>query len=164
MNPIGGEGALVKVYVVRHGEAMNSDSDSERPLSEYGRDEIQRIADFMKSRAVSVDAIWHSTKVRARQTAEILQETIGGTLEERRGLSPNDTADLVAAELDQSPEMELCIVSHLPFVSHLASELVAGSTAAAWNFSTGAVLCLEREATGRWWAKWFISPEMLPVT
>lgn len=153
----------MKVYLVRHGEAMNADNDSVRPLSEYGRDEIRRVAEFMKSKSVAVETIWHSNKLRARQTAEILQDAVGGTLEERRGLAPNDEADEIAAELDHHPETDLCIVSHLPFVSNLASELVAGSTAAAWNFSTGAVLCLEREATGRWWTGWFISPEMLPV-
>lgn len=153
----------MKVYVVRHGEAMNANTDSERPLSPYGREEIQRIGEFMRSRAVAVDTVWHSTKLRARQTAEILQEAVGGTLHERTGLAPNDPADAIAVELEHYPETDLCIVSHLPFVSNLASELVAGSTAAAWNFSTGAVLCLQREATGRWWADWFISPAMLPV-
>ena len=152
----------MKLYVVRHGDAANAASDSERPLSSYGQSEVRRVAQFMESKSVAVPTIWHSTKRRARETAEILSTAIGGRLEERTGLSPNDAADVVAVELQNYRDADLCIVSHLPFVSNLASELVAGSPAAAWNFSTGAVVCLEREATGRWWADWFISPAMLP--
>ncbi len=151
----------MKVYVVRHGDAADAAVDGERPLSDFGRSQIERISDFLRSKSIRVDSVWHSTKLRARQTAEMLHEAIGGELSERKGLSPNDSAVETAGELRHWPEEDVCIVSHLPFVSLLASELLAGSPVAAWNFGTAAVLCLEREPTGRWWANWFISPDML---
>ncbi len=152
----------MNLYITRHGDADNAARDSERPLSELGRSEARRIAAFLGSIGVSVPAVWHSEKLRAKQTAEILARVVGGDLEERPGLTPNADAEALAAELRHWQAGDLYIVSHLPLVSILASNLVSGDASAAWAFETCGTACLEREATGRWWIKWFLTPSTLP--
>jgi len=44
----------MKVYLVRHASAMPSNDDSRRPLSEQGRNEAERLADFLTKAGVTV--------------------------------------------------------------------------------------------------------------
>ncbi len=38
----------MKVYLIRHGEAVSSEVDRQRPLSEQGRADIRKVASFIK--------------------------------------------------------------------------------------------------------------------
>lgn len=152
----------MKVYLVRHGDALDAAENPDRPLSDAGRADIERLTAYLKTQALRVEATMHSTKLRARETAEMLHSALKGSLEEHAGIGPNDDPVTVAADLRTGPEEDLCFVSHLPFVSQLASELLAGNQSVAFNFETGGILCLERESTGRWWVNWFLSPAVLP--
>ncbi|MHC4736631.1 MAG: SixA phosphatase family protein [Planctomycetota bacterium] len=82
----------MKLYLVQHAKAASKDVDSERPLTEEGRQDIQKVATFIKPLNLSVDYLWHSTKTRAIQTAEILAEVVKINKEkiERQSLAPND--------------------------------------------------------------------------
>ena len=152
----------MKLYLVRHGQAMQGLVDRERVLSAEGRREAGTLAQYLLRTGVNVSQIWHSGKARARETAEILREDgqLSETISERTGLSPNDSVDGLVHELEVEHD-DLCVVSHLPFVSTLASTLVTGGDAAAWSFQTCAMLSLEREGSGRWWVNGFVRPKDL---
>lgn len=152
----------MKLYLVRHGHAMEGSEDRERVLSAEGQREARTLSRYLLRTGVHVSEIWHSEKARARETAEILKEEgkISESIRERKGLSPNDSIDGWIQELEVEHD-DLCVVSHLPFVSTLASTLVTGDEAAAWTFHTGAMLTLEREGSGRWWVNGFVRPKDL---
>ena len=66
----------MKLYLVQHAKAASTDVDPKRPLTEEGRQDIQKVAAFIKPLNLSVDYLWQSTKTRAIQTAEVLSEVV----------------------------------------------------------------------------------------
>ncbi len=149
----------MRVYIVRHGEAAAANTDSARPLSEAGRAEVRRLAEFTSRAGIRVGAVWHSPKVRARETAQILHATggLGGRLMEHEGLLPEDDVAEVAAELE-AVEDDVCVVGHLPHVATLASTLILGPGAPPFlRFSTATMACLEREGRGAWRLLWHVN-------
>lgn len=152
----------MRVYIVRHGHAAAGTSDALRPLSAQGRDEVTRLAHFAMRAHVKVEQVWHSPKLRAKETAELLARTaeFGADLIEREGLSPEDDPGEVLAELEMQYE-DVCIVSHMPFVSYLTSGLLLGTAHPILRFDTATMVCLEREALGAWRLAWLVSPAVI---
>ena len=68
----------MRLYVVRHGDAVSEKVDPARPLSEEGCGTVQSIASFLKESGVRVSRVFHSGKARAAQTAAILAESVAG--------------------------------------------------------------------------------------
>ncbi len=153
----------MKVYLVRHGEAVSSQFDPQRPLSKQGLADIRKVASFIKPLEISVEHTWHSGKLRAAQTAKILA---GAVLVEKdcsahKDLRPNDDVTIIADELD-AYDTDLMLVGHLPLLAYLTSLLVVGKeTANIVAFDAGAITCLDRRDPGQWQIEWMITPELL---
>ena len=111
------------IYLVRHGEAVAEEVDPARPLTEKGRAEVEATAHELKAEGARIDEIWHSTKLRAKQTAEIIARVLNvSKVIEKDGLKPNDPVAPIAKLLRQSSKTIL-IAGHLPFIPKLASLL-----------------------------------------
>lgn len=153
----------MKVYLVRHGEAVSSDVDPQRPLSEQGRADVSKIASLIRPLEISVEHIWHSGKLRAAQSAEILAGVVSAAkgCSAREGLGPNAGVSAIAEELE-AYDADMMIVGHLPFMWNLISLMAAGrETADIAAFSAGAIACLKRRDPGTWQIDWMVSPEIL---
>jgi phosphohistidine phosphatase len=153
----------MRVYLVRHGEAVSKDIDPERPLSDEGRESIQKLCSFFVPLHLKVMEIWHSDKLRARETAEILSTAIipqkGLILME--GLSPNDPVSPIRKKIEEFSQ-DLMIVGHLPFMENLASLLLTGEESqAALFFPEGGIACLEKEGESPWRVLWFLDPHLI---
>jgi phosphohistidine phosphatase len=153
----------MKLYLVQHAKAASKDADPERSLTEEGRSDIKKVAVFIKPLNLSVDYLWHSTKTRAIQTAEVLAEVVKINKEkiEREGLAPNDDVTAIKDEL-VAAQQDTMIVSHMPFVSKLASLLLAGreftDTVA---FRQGGIVALNSSEPNQWQIEWMVTPELL---
>ena len=161
------EDATVNLYLVRHAQAKPEEIDPERPLSQAGVETAKRVARFLKqSDAISVAEIRHSTKLRARQTAEILATDggLGAPLVEVNGLEPMADVDAVALAL-QSVSHDLMLVGHLPYLNRLASALVADlPNLDAFSFGECSILHLRREEGSPrevWKVVWMLSSDLL---
>ena len=153
----------MKVYLVRHGEVVSSQFYPQRPLSDQGLADIQKVASFIKPLKISVEHIWHSGKLRAAQTAEKLAESVlvEKDCSAHKDLMPNDDVTIIADELE-AYDTDLMIVGHLPFLAYLTSLLVAGKqTANVAAFAAGAITCLNRRAPGQWQIEWMVTPKIL---
>lgn len=152
----------MKIYLVRHGEAVSSEVDPKRPLSEQGLVDVRKVASFIRPLKISVEHIWHSGKLRAAQTAEIMTGVVvGKDYSAHESLGPNDDVTNIADEIE-AYDTDLMIVGHLPFLAYLASLLVAGKeTANVVAFDAGSIACLNRSDSGRWQIEWMITPELL---
>jgi phosphohistidine phosphatase len=158
----------VRLYLVRHGQAAKLEGGAEAELTPAGREGAERVADFVARQGdVAPAEVRHSTKLRARQTAEILAGRLGAgdRVREVAGLAPNDPVGDLAAEALASPE-DLMLVGHLPFLDRLASLLLAGSDAAeAVEFPPAGVLCLTRTdaatSDSRFRIRWMVRPDLL---
>ena len=153
----------MRIYLVRHGEAKSSEEDPDRHLSEKGIRDVQKVAAFLRPLGLHVSAIWHSGKTRAAETAQITGSALLSAqgVVRRDGLAPNDPIGPVKRDLiDAAPA--LMIVGHLPFLSKLASALVAGDESRHMvAFQEGGVVCLVRSDQGDWGIRWMVVPELL---
>lgn len=62
----------MKLYLMRHGEALSPQQDPERGLTDNGKLKISHVANHLKEMGVTFKHIFHSKKKRARETAEII--------------------------------------------------------------------------------------------
>ncbi len=142
---------------------MGADDDARR-LTEFGQIEASSIAGWIKQLHMNNPMIWHSEKVRTKETAQIILDTLGwdSTLTEVPGIRPSSPVAPVATRIE-AEDQDLVIVGHMPFMSHMASEMVTGGcTETYWNFETCAALCLERSGIGQWIVCGFCTPSQLP--
>jgi phosphohistidine phosphatase len=152
----------MKLYLVQHAKAAAKQEDPDRPLTEEGKREVQKVAEFVKRLRLWVDHLWHSGKLRAEQTAEALKGVIEvQATSARDGLGPMDDVAALADELEGSEE-HIMVVGHLPFLSKLASLLLTGSESAnAVAFKNGGVVSMQSGEDGRWQIDWMVTPELL---
>jgi len=153
----------MKLYLVQHGKAMSKEQDAERPLTDVGRREARKVADFLGPRGLKVEQLWHSGKARAAQTAEIYASAVavGEGPSVRKGLKPNDNVALLRDELAVTSG-DTMIVGHMPFMSRLASLLLTGyESPPVVTFVNAGLVCLERTEDGRWQVEWLITPDLL---
>jgi phosphohistidine phosphatase len=116
----------MRVYLVQHGDAVPKEVDPDRPLTDTGRRDIERLAKFLNAAKVRVSRIIHSGKTRAQQTAEILAKDSGRNvnIDAMSGLNPDDPPMKFAKQIEEI-DAGAVIISHLPFLSLLVSHLVA---------------------------------------
>ncbi len=138
----------MKLYLMRHGDALAAYEDSLRPLSELGLQEVQAVARRRATEGFSVGRLLHSPKVRARQTAhEVLRLALAGSIEpeEVSGLLPMDPPEVWLDRLEEA-EDDWLLVGHNPFMSELAELLVKQPV----EFQTATMACFERQGNYLW--------------
>jgi phosphohistidine phosphatase len=155
----------MKLYLVRHGAAASSEENPEQPLTEKGRQDIQRLAVFMARSGVRVARVIHSGRKRAQDTAVLLADVVGpGKVveEAESGLGPNESTDLLATAAAALTE-DVMVVGHQPFMGRMAARLLAGAEdAISVAFEPGTVVCLERSDNGEGWhLDWMAGPRLL---
>jgi len=149
----------MRVYLVRHGEALPPQESPERELSREGVVEVAKVAEFLKFKIPGVTQVWHSPKERAKQTAEALHEMAfpKALLKKKDGLLPNDPVGPILTELEATQE-DTVLVGHLPFVGSLASAMLMGDESQELIvFHTATVVALEC-FEGSWYLLWAVSP------
>jgi phosphohistidine phosphatase len=142
------------IYLVHHGDAVGPDVDSLRPLSERGRMSVLLVADEAARRGVQPDAIWHSGKLRARQTAEAFWKVCHplATLTAERGLQPADPPDWMRDRL-LGETRNVMLVGHMPHLDRLLRSMT-GQTAAV-SFPLHGMVALVPDGD-RWAEAWRI--------
>lgn len=158
------------LYLVRHGEAGPKEQDPERPLTEAGSETARRVAALLGGCGLSVGGIHHSTKLRARQTAEILAAGGGiiAPVTQVPNLEPQADVEELAQSLSRATT-DLVLVGHLPHLDRLASRLVSGDAGGeVFSFPGCGVLCLRRrpgsestEGGAIWTVCWMLDPGTL---
>lgn len=116
----------MRALLVHHAEAESPAVDPQRPLTAAGREHADRLAERARELGFSPAAIWHSGKLRARQTAECFLRRCNPSAEFRmvRGLRPEDPADWIRHELEAEPR-DVLVAGHMPNISALAASLGA---------------------------------------
>lgn len=140
------------LLLVHHGDAVGPHVDPMRPLSSVGRAATQRIAAIAASRGVAPDVIWHSGKLRARQTAELFWEACNpfAPLTAERGLLPDDPPRWIHDRL-AGETRNILIAGHMPYLPKLLGMLTG--TADASPFPLHGCVALEPDGE-RWKEIW----------
>jgi len=153
----------MNLYLVQHGEACTKEVDPDRPLTDQGKKDIDRLAAFLKQANVQVNRVIHSGKLRAAQTAELLASAIAPEVEaEASGLiNPNDNPKAFDWQ-SASWNRNTLVVGHLPFMAKLVSHLlIQDENKLITAYQPGSVVCLERNGDALWQIDWMIRPELL---
>lgn len=153
----------MRLYLVQHGEAVPAEVDPDRPLSDKGRADIERLAGWLAAHNVTVSRILHSGKTRARQTAEILRPLLSSSSQiyEGRGLAPNDSPDAFLHQL-KDPTKDVLVAGHMPFVARCVSQALTGAPDRQLvEFLPGSVAGIERSSGASWQLFMFSRPESI---
>mgnify|MGYP001314722388 CR=1 FL=1 len=150
----------MRLYLVRHGKAQPKEKDPNKSLSTQGRSLTRKTGLFLKEKQFIVETVWHSPKMRAAETAEIIVQHLScDQIEERDDLNPNDPVGKLPKEIEKL-DKELMIVGHLPFLQKLVSLLLTGKqNLDLVEFVNSGVVCLEFEEN--WKILWCVEPKLM---
>jgi phosphohistidine phosphatase len=153
------------LFLVQHGISESKDIDPERGLSDFGREETNRIALVAKGYKIPVQKLVHSGKKRAEQTADIFYEALAlkTPMKKISGINPMDDVPSFAATIE--PEENLMVVGHMPFMERLVSFLTTGTEdCRVYKFQNSGIVCLDMEIgednKADWFIKWTLNPNI----
>ena len=140
----------MRIILVHHGDAVGPEIDPMRPLSSVGTAATERLARSAMALGVKPDAIWHSGKLRARQTAEIFWKVCNplSPFTAERGLLPDDPPQWMRDRLT-GEERSILIVGHMPYLPRLLGMLTGARDERAASFPLHG--CVALEADGAQW-------------
>lgn len=149
--------------LVQHAEAKKEEEDPSRPLSEKGIQDIKKVASYLSRLNINAIQIMHSSKLRAKQTAEFLSEDLKPSkgISETEGLSPLDNPAIWSERLKGMTD-NIMLVGHLPHLGKLASLLLCGDMDKnIVTFRMAGVICLKRDDSSAWSLQWMVTPEVV---
>ena len=150
------------IYLVHHGEAVPADVDAQRPLTRAGLGAVERLARETARRGAAPVEVWHSGKLRARQTGEAFRRACNprAAFTMVRGLRPADPSDILADRL-AAETRDLLLVGHMPLIARLLRRLV-GRVGEDLAFPANGLVALEPDPAGdvtRWRESWRLGPD-----
>lgn len=133
------------LYIMRHGIAVTRGSagfsdDSKRPLTPEGKAKVKKIAQGLLCLGFGADWIVSSPLVRAVETAEILVDSLGGSipLDFCDALAPGgSTEDLIRFLAKHNTRRRALVVGHEPDLSTMAARLIGAGRHANLGFKKG---------------------------
>jgi phosphohistidine phosphatase len=123
----------MQLFLMRHGESgFDAPSDRERTLTHHGRYQTGQMANLLSSKISQLDLVLISPYLRAQQTWQVLSKHLP---KPRKSVvldditpsgDPKTAADVILAYAEQYKADNVLVVTHMPIVGFLVSELVAG--------------------------------------
>ncbi|MGL5951621.1 Phosphohistidine phosphatase sixA [Providencia rustigianii] len=158
----------MQVYIMRHGDAaIQAASDAARPLTQKGKDESLLMAQWLNERRPNIDTVLVSPYLRAEQTLQEIRHSLllpeqAQTME---GLTPGGNAAWIADQIRDYVSLgakAILVVSHLPLVGYLVSELCPHE--APPMFTTSTIACIEvdeKQVSSH--LEWMLSPSQISL-
>ena len=159
---------MIALHLLRHAHAGDPEKwhgdDAERPLSEKGRRQAERLGRLLAGVDEAPDLFITSPKVRARETAElvataldvkvVVDKRVGG------GLDLSTLSDVLIAHSDAERP---CVVGHDPDFSELLGDLLGIPPVPMRKGAIARVDVSGRSlVTGRGQLRWLLPPEVVP--
>lgn len=163
----------MKLYILRHGEAADRgdpryENDADRPLVRKGIRRTRALARVLRRLDVTFDVILSSPLVRARETAQIIEQELRleSRLELTEHLAPAGDVEKLVHRMNQlrpTPE-NILLVGHEPDASRLISLLCTAGPDLALTLKKGGLCRMEIESlsVGRCAAlEWLLAPGVI---
>src|SRR5436309_14068188 len=122
----------MRVYILRHGEALSKgepavSSDAERPLVEEGIRRTRQAVEGFAKLGLTVNAIFTSPWLRAKQTAAIAAEVLGmdDRIFELEELAGDRAIEGLMSTLTKHSHNDIMLVGHNPQLGELAAYLLS---------------------------------------
>ena len=142
----------MRLFLVHHAEAVGPEIDTRRPLSARGEAQAERGATEAAARGARPAVVWHSGKLRARQTAQAFWRACNALAEfsATRDLQPDDPPSWMRDRL-RGESRDVLIAGHFPHLPRLLSLLLTGHENAPGSFPQHGVVALETDDEGETW-------------
>jgi phosphohistidine phosphatase len=130
-------------------------------LSPWGRDAVQRLAADAAARGVKPAVVWHSGKLRARETAEAFWRACNPFAEfsASRDLQPGDSPEWMRDRL-RGESRDVLIAGHYPHLPALLTLLTREET----SFPQNGVVALRSDDEGETFSEeWRLDPRADPT-
>ena len=139
----------MNLFLVHHGDAVGPEIDPRRPLSAVGQANVDRLATLAAARGARPSVVWHSGKLRARQTAEAFWRACNALAElsATRDLQPDDPPQWIQDRL-RGETRDILIAGHFPHLPRLRALLSGGSED---DFPPHGVVALVTADSGETW-------------
>ena len=139
------------VYLVHHGVAVGPEEDARRPLSAVGLAGAARVAAKAAALGAKPDVVWHSGKLRAKQTAQEFWRACNALAEfsASRDLQPDDAPQRIRDRL-RAETRDIAIAGHFPHLPRLLALLVTGGEAGV-DFPVNGIVALVTDDEGETW-------------
>ena len=157
------------LYIVRHAIAAERGEewpdDSKRPLTEIGINRFKEAVEGLDWLGVSIDEIFTSPLVRAKQTATLLAHGLGNktSVKTLDALAPGHSPRQVMSELSRAAKCNrIALVGHEPGLGELAAHLIGSPRALPFK-KGGACHITIQGLTSRRPGElvWFLPPKVL---
>jgi phosphohistidine phosphatase len=158
----------MRIHLLRHGTAEDArpgGADAERKLTQAGREEIRRAAEFALQARFAPSLILSSPYVRAVQTAEIAAAVAGyhGTIVKTDALVPSGSPERAWDEIrGRQDEAEILMAGHEPLLSQLAAYFL-GSPGLQVNMRKATLVRIDIErlaGSPHGILKWMLPPDI----
>ncbi len=149
------DAAVHRVYLLHHADAVGPEVDPQRPLSADGVVHAGRLAEQARARGCAPAAIWHSGKLRARQTAEPFWRLCAPFADFKmvRGLLPDDPPEMLYLAV-QAETRDLLAAGHMPNIAALLRRFVGDAA----TFPLHGLVAIESNDEGvSWTERWRLS-------
>jgi len=151
----------MKLYFLRHADAVDGADDAARALSEHGRTQSSEIGRFLKHAGVEFDAAYSSPLVRAKQTAEIVLKIVGSAKLEIADALLNETYEF-EEWLKRLPNAKhVLLVGHAPSLPERVRDLLSIANGDAFKLPKAGLACLDTDDRRTASLKFFITPRAL---
>lgn len=156
----------MKLYLLRHADALEGADDVTRPLSERGRAQCKQIGTFCKHAAILFDAAYSSPLARARETAELVLAITNlarpVTVMDSECLL-NDTSPPAFCDwLDTLPAAKhILMVGHTPSLADRVRHMLGIAQPEGFKLPKAGLACLTTEDRRKACLKLFVSPKFL---
>jgi phosphohistidine phosphatase len=142
----------VNLFLVHHGDAIGPDVDTRRPLSARGEIEVARVAAEAVARGAKPAVVWHSGKLRARQTAEACWRACNPFAEfsATRDLQPDDPPTWMRDRL-RGETRDVMLAGHFPHLPKLLTLLLAPHDERMLGFPPHGAVALASDDEGETW-------------
>jgi len=157
---------IMRLYFMRHADALDGSDDAARPLSPKGWKQSKAVARFLKTAGIQFDAAYSSPLVRARETAEAVLAICGAIetdhLKLEDALRNEASTRQFAGWLRNLPDARhVLLVGHAPSLAEHVRALLSVGDPDALNLSKGGLACLETEDGRSAVLKFLLTPKLL---
>lgn len=157
------------LYILRHGlaeEASATGLDSDRKLTDEGREKSRRAGKALRKLGVKFDLVLASPFARAWETARLVAEELGGAHPHRcEALACGQPLAEAVAELRKRARghSSILAVGHEPDLSQMISLLLSGAPRLSIHMRKGAICKLSFGAfdLGAATLEWFLTSKQL---
>lgn len=142
----------MRLYLVHHGDAVPPEVDVRLPLSPPGQQQVTQLAAQAAARGATPAVVWHSGKLRAKQTAEAYWRACNAlaSMAATRDLQPGDPPMWMRDRLRHEAR-DILITGHFPHLPRLLNLLLGGEDATLVPFPRHGIVALETLDDGDSW-------------